>query len=216
MKNLSELPESELKNRIDVINLEVVIYKNSGKKIFDLLKDANSTMSNRDFDKLKRGIKLCSGTLNKIDKILNNIAIMDNIDKLPSSWGTLYEMTLLSKGDEDDDSNDYHIISKINDGTFNSKTTRNQVKKVRSQVKKLNDDMANNLEGEGGGAARGAADNDEDAADNNNDDEENAAANNDDEENAANTVDMFSLTIKNEIKTYQKENKVICINNSAR
>jgi hypothetical protein len=106
------------------INNAIQSVRKSSIEVFILLKDANEKLINKDYKELKKKINLDTSTFNKIEKIFSNSIVMDNLELLPTSWGTLYECSQL-----DVDT----LLEKITDGSINLKSTKEQVKNIRKE-----------------------------------------------------------------------------------
>ena len=115
----------ELNTVIVEINQAILTVKNSTKAVFLLLKNARETMITDDYDKLKKNIDLDKSTINKIEKIFQNSVVMNNLEKLPVSWGTLYEVAQI-----DTDT----LITKITDGSINKKSTKEEITTIKKAL----------------------------------------------------------------------------------
>jgi hypothetical protein len=122
---IKALSKEELNTVIIEINQAILTVKNSTKAVFLLLKNARKTLNADDYDKLKKNIDLDKSTINKIEKIFQNIVVMNNLESLPVSWGTLYEVAHL-----DADT----LIAKITDGSINKKSTKKEVSDIRTKL----------------------------------------------------------------------------------
>ena len=122
---IKALSKEELNTVIIEINQAILTVKNSTKAVFLLLKNARETLNADDYEKLKKNIDLDKSTINKIEKIFQNSVVMNNLESLPISWGTLYEVAHL-----DADT----LIAKITDGSINKKSTKKEVSDIRTKL----------------------------------------------------------------------------------
>lgn len=113
-------------NYVSEINEIISSVKSSSKRVFELLKESRSELSTDDYNKLKKEINVDKSTINKMEKIFDSDVVMNNIENLPVSWGTLHLMTLV---DPDE------LQSFIDEGKIDSKTTLSEVKKLRGEIK---------------------------------------------------------------------------------
>ena len=122
---IKALSKEELNTVIIEINQAILTVKNSTKAVFLLLKNARETLNADDYEKLKKNIDLDKSTINKIEKIFQNSVVMNNLESLPISWGTLYEVAQI---DTD------ILITKITDGSINKKSTKKEVSDIRTKL----------------------------------------------------------------------------------
>ena len=121
---IKALTTVELNTVIVEINQAILTVKNSTKAIFLLLKNARETMITDDYEKLKKSIDLDKSTINKIEKIFQNSVVMSNLESLPISWGTLYELAQI-----DTDA----LIIKITDGKIHNKSTKEEITTIKKE-----------------------------------------------------------------------------------
>ena len=122
---IKALSTDELTTVIAEINQAILTVKNSTKAIFLLLKNARETMITDDYEKLKKSIDLDKSTINKIEKIFQNSVVMSNLESLPISWGTLYELAQI-----DTDA----LIIKITDGKIHNKSTKEEITTIKKEL----------------------------------------------------------------------------------
>jgi hypothetical protein len=122
---IKALTTVELNTVIVEINQAILTVKNSTKAIFLLLKNARETMITDDYEKLKKSIDLDKSTINKIEKIFQNSVVMSNLESLPISWGTLYELAQI-----DTDA----LIIKITDGKIHNKSTKEEITTIKKEL----------------------------------------------------------------------------------
>ena len=122
---IKALTTVELNTVIAEINQAILTVKNSTKAIFLLLKNARETMITDDYEKLKKSIDLDKSTINKIEKIFQNSVVMNNLESLPISWGTLYEVAQI-----DTDA----LIIKITDGKIHNKSTKEEITTIKKEL----------------------------------------------------------------------------------
>ena len=122
---IKALTTVELNTVILEINQAILTVKNSTKAIFLLLKNARETMITDDYEKLKKSIDLDKSTINKIEKIFQNSVVMSNLESLPISWGTLYELAQI-----DTDA----LIIKITDGKIHNKSTKEEITTIKKEL----------------------------------------------------------------------------------
>lgn len=122
---IKALTTVELNTVIVEINQAILTVKNSTKAIFLLLKNARETMITDDYEKLKKSIDLDKSTINKIEKIFQNSVVMSNLESLPISWGTLYEVAQI-----DTDA----LIIKITDGKIHNKSTKEEITTIKKEL----------------------------------------------------------------------------------
>ena len=134
-----------------------------------------------DYEKLKKSIDLDKSTINKIEKIFQNSVVMSNLESLPISWGTLYEVAHL-----DADT----LIAKITDGSINKKSTKKEVSDIRTKLQETAKQSTDTEENEP--SAKQPTDNEENEV---------SAKNKNDKK------DEFTFTMKESAKTHAKEVK---------
>lgn len=122
---IKALTTVELNTVIVEINQAILTVKNSTKAVFFLLKNARETLNAADYEKLKKSIDLDKSTINKIEKIFQNSVVMNNLESLPISWGTLYEVAQI-----DTDT----LITKITDGSINKKSTKEEITTIKKAL----------------------------------------------------------------------------------
>ena len=122
---IKALSTDELTTVIAEINQAILTVKNSTKAVFFLLKNARETLNAADYEKLKKSIDLDKSTINKIEKIFQNSVVMNNLENLPVSWGTLYELAQI-----DTDT----LITKITDGSINKKSTKEEITTIKKAL----------------------------------------------------------------------------------
>lgn len=122
---IKALTTFELNTVIVEINQAILTVKNSTKAVFFLLKNARETLNAADYEKLKKSIDLDKSTINKIEKIFQNSVVMNNLESLPISWGTLYEVAQI-----DTDT----LITKITDGSINKKSTKEEITTIKKAL----------------------------------------------------------------------------------
>ena len=126
MKIQNERLSQEALNTVIVdINKAILTVKKSQGTVFTLLKNAASTLAFADYEKVKDGIDLHISSINKMEQIFKNEIVMGSLEKLPISWGTLYELALMS-GEM--------LLANIESGNINSKTTKDEASKIRKVV----------------------------------------------------------------------------------
>ena len=184
---IKALSKEELNTVIVEINQAILTVKNSTKAVFLLLKNARETLNADDYEKLKKSIDLDKSTINKIEKIFQNSVVMNNLESLPISWGTLYEVAQI---DTD------ILITKITDGSINKKSTKNEVSDIRTDLKK----SATQETGKTEPPATSELENPEPSAKQPTDTKEN-------ELSAKQPIDEFTFTMKESAKTHTKEVK---------
>ena len=175
---IKALTTVELNTVIVEINQAILTVKNSTKAIFLLLKNARETMITDDYEKLKKSIDLDKSTINKIEKIFQNSVVMNNLESLPISWGTLYEVAHL-----DADT----LIAKITDGSINKKSTKKEVSDIRTKLQETAKQSTDTEENEP--SAKQPIDTEEN------------------EKSAKQPIDEFTFTMKESAKTHTKEVK---------
>jgi hypothetical protein len=175
---IKALSKEELNTVIIEINKAILTVKNSTKAVFLLLKNARKTLNADDYDKLKKNIDLDKSTINKIEKIFQNIVVMNNLESLPVSWGTLYEVAHL-----DADT----LIAKITDGSINKKSTKKEVSDIRTKLQETAKQSTDTEENEP--SAKQPTDTKEN------------------EPSAKQPIDEFTFTMKESAKTHTKEVK---------
>ena len=114
--SIKALSNTELTAVIVEINQAIYTAKQSTKKVFALLKNARECLNASDYEKLKKDIDLDVSTINKLEKIFKNSEVMNNLENLPSPWGTLYELALIEPD---------ILIEKIKDGSIHKKSSSN-------------------------------------------------------------------------------------------
>lgn len=120
------MSKDELNAKIDETNQAIISVKNSSKTVFELLKNASDTMNRTDYKTYTSSIDLNRSTINKIEKILDNSVVMNHLEILPISWGTLYDLALIEPD---------ILIEKIKDGSINKKSTKEDVNGIRKSLK---------------------------------------------------------------------------------
>jgi hypothetical protein len=175
---IKALSTDELTTVIAEINQAILTVKNSTKAVFFLLKNARETMITDDYEKLKKSIDLDKSTINKIEKIFQNSVVMNNLESLPISWGTLYEVAQI---DAD------ILITKIIDGKINTKSTKKEVSDIRTKLQETAKQSTDTEENEP--SAKQPTDTKEN------------------ELSAKQPIDEFTFTMKESAKTHTKEVK---------
>ena len=175
---IKALSTDELTTVIAEINQAILTVKNSTKAVFFLLKNARETMITDDYEKLKKSIDLDKSTINKIEKIFQNSVVMNNLESLPISWGTLYEVAQI---DTD------ILITKITDGSINKKSTKKEVSDIRTKLQETAKQSTDTEENEP--SAKQPTDTKEN------------------ELSAKQPIDEFTFTMKESAKTHTKEVK---------
>lgn len=184
---IKALSTDELTTVIAEINQAILTVKNSTKAVFFLLKNARETLNAADYEKLKKSIDLDKSTINKIEKIFQNSVVMNNLENLPVSWGTLYELAQI-----DTDT----LITKITDGSINKKSTKEEI----TTIKKALNQTATPETGKTEPPATSELENPEASAKQPTDTKEN-------ELSAKKPIDEFTFTMKESAKTHTKEVK---------
>ena len=182
---IKALTTVELNTVIVEINQAILTVKNSTKAIFLLLKNARETMITDDYEKLKKSIDLDKSTINKIEKIFQNSVVMSNLESLPISWGTLYELAQI-----DTDA----LIIKITDGKIHNKSTKEEITTIKKALNQPATSEKENPEA----AATSEKENPEASATSEKENPEAAATQ---------STDEFTFTMKESAKTHTKEVK---------
>ena len=182
---IKALTTVELNTVIVEINQAILTVKNSTKAIFLLLKNARETMITDDYEKLKKSIDLDKSTINKIEKIFQNSVVMSNLESLPISWGTLYEVAQI---DAD------ILITKITDGKIHNKSTKEEITTIKKALNQPATSEKENPEA----AATSEKENPEASATSEKENPEAAATQ---------STDEFTFTMKESAKTHTKEVK---------
>ena len=182
---IKALTTVELNTVIVEINQAILTVKNSTKAIFLLLKNARETMITDDYEKLKKSIDLDKSTINKIEKIFQNSVVMSNLESLPISWGTLYELAQI-----DTDA----LIIKITDGKIHNKSTKEEITTIKKELNQPATSEKENPEA----AATSEKENPEASATSEKENPEAAATQ---------STDEFTFTMKESAKTHTKEVK---------
>ena len=183
--NIKKLSTDELTTVIAEINQAILTVKNSTKAVFFLLKNARETLNAADYEKLKKSIDLDKSTINKIEKIFQNSVVMNNLENLPVSWGTLYELAQI-----DTDT----LITKIKDGSINKKSTKEEITTIKKALNPPATPEKENPEA----AATSEKENPEASATSEKENPEAAATQ---------STDEFTFTMKESAKTHTKEVK---------
>ena len=201
---IKALTTVELNTVIVEINQAILTVKNSTKAIFLLLKNARETMITDDYEKLKKSIDLDKSTINKIEKIFQNSVVMNNLESLPISWGTLYEVAQI---DTD------ILITKITDGSINKKSTKKEVSDIRTKLQETAKQSTDTEENEPSAKQPTDTEENEPSAKQPIDTEENEPSakqpidTEENEKSAKQPIDEFTFTMKESAKTHTKEVK---------
>jgi hypothetical protein len=182
---IKALSTDELTTVIAEINQAILTVKNSTKAVFFLLKNARETLNADDYEKLKKSIDLDKSTINKIEKIFQNSVVMSNLESLPISWGTLYELAQI-----DTDA----LIIKITDGKIHNKSTKEEITTIKKALNQTATSEKENPEA----AATSEKENPEASATSEKENPEAAATQ---------STDEFTFTMKESAKTHTKEVK---------
>lgn len=113
--------QATVESFVTKMNAAVADSKKSTRSIFVAFKDAFENLSAKDFEAFKAAIDMEKSTLLKMTKICKSDAVMENLDSLPLSWGTLYEISRLEAE---------RVKELIANGTLNSRTKRIDVVKI--------------------------------------------------------------------------------------
>ena len=119
------MSKEELNIIIVETNQAIFAVKKASKTVFLLLKNASDTMNRTDYKTYINSIDLDKSTITKIEKILDNSVVMNNLESLPVSWGTLYELAQI-----DTDT----LITKITDGSINKKSTKEAITTIKKEL----------------------------------------------------------------------------------
>ena len=119
------MSKEELNIIIVETNQAIFAVKKASKTVFLLLKNASDTMNRTDYKTYINSIDLDKSTITKIEKILDNSVVMNNLESLPVSWGTLYELAQI-----DTDT----LITKITDGSINKKSTKEAITTIKKAL----------------------------------------------------------------------------------
>jgi hypothetical protein len=182
---IKALSTDELTTVIAEINQAILTVKKSTKAVFFLLKNARETLNADDYEKLKKSIDLDKSTINKIEKIFQNSVVMSNLESLPISWGTLYELAQI-----DTDA----LIIKITDGKIHNKSTKEEITTIKKALNQTATSEKENPEA----AATSEKENPEASATSEKENPEAAATQ---------STDEFTFTMKESAKTHTKEVK---------
>lgn len=90
-------PSNEVVQYATKINNAVNALKSSTKRIFHLLMEAHTTLSTGEYKQLRRAINVDKSSISKIENIIGNEVVMNNLAILPTSWGTLYELSQIDE-----------------------------------------------------------------------------------------------------------------------
>jgi len=111
---------------INTVNELIVSIEKSAKNLFETFHSAYETLSNDDFEnKFIPAIDMDKSSINKMKKICQSDFIMNNRDKLPTSWATLYVLVNI---DEDE------LQQLIDSGELTTNTTKKQMLELRDKI----------------------------------------------------------------------------------
>ena len=179
------MSKEELNIIIVETNQAIFAVKKASKTVFLLLKNASDTMNRTDYKTYINSIDLDKSTITKIEKILDNSVVMNNLESLPVSWGTLYELAQI-----DTDT----LITKITDGSINKKSTKEAITTIKKALNQPATSEKENPEA----AATSEKENPEASATSEKENPEAAATQ---------STDEFTFTMKESAKTHTKEVK---------
>ena len=179
------MSKEELNIIIVETNQAIFAVKKASKTVFLLLKNASDTMNRTDYKTYINSIDLDKSTITKIEKILDNSVVMNNLESLPVSWGTLYELAQI-----DTDT----LITKITDGSINKKSTKEAI----TTIKKALNQPATSEKEKPEAAATSEKENPEASA---------TSEKGNPEAAATQSTDEFTFTMKESAKTHTKEVK---------
>ena len=179
------MSKEELNIIIVETNQAIFAVKKASKTVFLLLKNASDTMNRTDYKTYINSIDLDKSTITKIEKILDNSVVMNNLESLPVSWGTLYELAQI-----DTDT----LITKITDGSINKKSTKEAITTIKKALNQPATSEKENPEA----AATSEKENPEASA---------TSEKGNPEAAATQSTDEFTFTMKESAKTHTKEVK---------
>ena len=119
MKNVNEY--------VTEMNTAIASVKNSNKSMFEIFLEAQKCLSEKNRKQFKKDIHLERSTINKMTKICEKDAIVENLEKLPFAWSSLYVLANL----------DNDVIYKLVDE--NKITVSSTMKEIKDLKNQLND-----------------------------------------------------------------------------
>ena len=117
-------PSVRVGTNVSATNLVLVGVRSSREKLFEVVKDAVDELTVKEFKEYKVLVDMDASTLNKIVKIIDNDTITKFMDDLPGSWGSLYALTSVDKGD---------LVSAIEDGKINRRSTLAEIRELKGK-----------------------------------------------------------------------------------
>lgn len=100
------------------INEQLGLIQKSMVDIGRILNDAQKNLKNKEYRELENDIVLGKRTIQKLKRVAADMRIEKHKDKLPVSWGTLYELTKLD---------DKTFNEGVKKGVINCKTQRKEI-----------------------------------------------------------------------------------------
>jgi hypothetical protein len=107
-------PDVRIGSNVSATNQVLGEVRGNHKQLFEVVKDAYTELSTKEFKEYRSQVDLDVSTFNKIVKIIENDTISKFMDRLPISWGSLYALTSMDATD---------LVNAIEDGSINARTT---------------------------------------------------------------------------------------------
>lgn len=118
--------------------------RNASSALFNSIKDARRELKSEEWELYRDAIEVDKSTLNKIVKICGESTILENLERLPVSWMTLYEIVQLIN-----DKSDVQVREWIAEGKIHSKSPKSAISDLRKESSKESesgDETANSKE----------------------------------------------------------------------
>ena len=122
---MSNEDKTRVDHYINEMNSVADATKKSSKKMFAIFLEARSELNIKDFKTFQESIDLDRSSINKMSKITEHPAIIDNLDRLPFAWSTLYALVKLT---------DDQVLELIETKAIDCRSTKSEVVKAKKQL----------------------------------------------------------------------------------
>lgn len=122
---------------VEATNKAFSALRTGSSTLFQSFVEASKNLNNRDYVEYKNQLECDSSTINKLDRITRCGLVMDNLERLPASWSTLYAITVKVEDKKFGKENSEMLVSFLDAGVINTKTPKkNLMKTFAKPVKK--------------------------------------------------------------------------------
>ena len=117
-------PSVRVASNVSATNQVLGEVRSSRRKLFEVVKDAHTELSQKEFKEYRSLVDLDASTFNEIVKIIDNDTITKSVDDLPISWGSLYALTSMDQSD---------LVNAIEDGSINRRSTLAEIRELKGK-----------------------------------------------------------------------------------